>query len=84
MLEPDADGTYKWKVVNKDNKNIAVRFNTQAEADAYIAAHQQAKQRGGYTSPTEGGGTLNIPGTGTGGGGGGGTGGTPGTPAHPT
>ena len=26
MLEPDANGTYKWKVVNKDDKNIVCSF----------------------------------------------------------
>ena len=90
MSEPNpATGEYRWKVQNKDNKNIALRFNTQADAQAYIDAHKLAKQRGGYTSPTEGGGVLEIPGVaavpgtpGTGGGGGG-TGGTPGTPAIP-
>lgn len=86
MVEPNpTTGQKRWKVVNKDGKNIALRFNTKAEAEEYIAKHQLAKDRGGYSgSPTEGGGTLNIPasgnggvppGTGTGNGGGTGTGG---------
>ena len=82
MVTPNpATGEYRWKVVDENGKNIAIRFNSEAEAQDYIAKHQLAKQRGGYTSPTTGGGTLNIPvllvvvAEGTGGG----TGGTGGT-----
>ena len=55
-------GQYGYKVVNKEGKNIAINFETKEKADAYFAAHQLAKQRGGYTEPTTGGGTLQIPG----------------------
>jgi len=62
-----------WKVVNNEGKNIAILFNSKAEADEYINKHKLAKQRGGNAAPTAGGGTLNIPGEP-------GTGGTSGTP----
>ena len=64
MTTPNpATGEYRWKVVNKDNKHIAIRFNTQAEAQAYIDAHRRAKANGTYQIPTTGGGTLNVTGS---------------------
>ena len=66
----------KWKVVNKDGKNIAVRFNSKAEAEEYIRKHQLAKQGGVYSgNPLGGGQTLTIPSSAGSGGGTGGTGG---------
>lgn len=43
---PMKDDPKLFKVVDKEGKNIAHKFNTEAEADAYIKYHQCMKEKG--------------------------------------
>lgn len=50
---PMRDDPNQWKVVDKEGKNIAHKFATEAEADKYIKYYQCQKEQGTPGGPTE-------------------------------
>lgn len=50
---PMKDDPSLWKVVDKEGKNIAHKFESEAEADAYIKYHQCIQEKGDTDTPPE-------------------------------